>query len=90
MIPIDDRTFDSLEWTEVDGVELHNIITGQTITGTEPIDPDGILIYLMDSGGNSAVLYVSYDCLTRRFGVYYAELITKERSTGTETQKSKG
>lgn len=78
MIPIDDRTFDALEWAEVDGAELHNIITGQTITGAEPIDypdTDGILISLQHrTTGAVTVLEVIHDSLTDGFYIHLAKV----------------
>lgn len=85
MISIDDRTFDALEWAEVDGAELHNIITGQTVTGAEPIDypdTDGILISLQHKDtGIVTVLEVMHDSLTDSFYICIAKCQDKNTAS---------
>lgn len=94
LIPIDDHTFDTLEWDAVDGAELHNIITGQTITGAEPIDypdTDGILISLKDPDtGTARILEILYDSLSADFYIHIARVPdSKGRSGRNGTQESK-
>ena len=38
MIPIDDITFNNLEWNQVDGSQLDSLLEGSLIIGAEPTD----------------------------------------------------
>ena len=84
-IPITDDELNLLEWQNVENC-LDSIVSGRMITGAERIDPDAILLYLTDLGGNKSVLEVGYDCLTGKFGVFHAK--TNERGAKTEQKEN--
>ena len=52
MTPIDDITFNNLEWNQVDGSQLDSLLEGSLIIGAEPTDyplTDAVIIYARDN-----------------------------------------
>ena len=74
---IDDKMFDALEWEEVDGMKLNELVAGQILTGTEPVDypaTDGVLLYLQDSTGAQTVIEIGQDPYEGFFYIHRAKV----------------
>ncbi len=74
---IEDAVFDNLEWKEVDGEELHNIVAGMTVAGAEPIDypaTDGMILYFRSPAGDLIAVDISSDPYTQEFYILMAQV----------------
>lgn len=63
MLPINDKEESALIWEEISATELNTVLAGQRITGAEPIDPAGFLLYLEDATGSASVLEITSDLM---------------------------
>lgn len=81
MMPIDDRTFDALEWADVDCAGLPLIMAGKKILGSEPITPDGFILYLEGSDGKRSVLEVTCSMITGKISLFCAEVPKRKEAS---------
>ena len=59
---ITDEIFNNLEWSELDGLAVDELIKGASVVGSEPIDhplTDGLIIYLKAITGKLLALDIS-------------------------------
>lgn len=68
MIPIDDETFNNLDWQAVDGMQVDSLLQGLQIIGAEPTDyplTDSVIIYARNNNtGEIKVIYIGTDPIT--------------------------
>ena len=75
MIPIEDIS--GLDFAELDGMKLDELLSRARITGAEPINyplTDGIILYIQDPQKRRAALLIEQDPEEDRFSVKIARL----------------
>ena len=68
MIPINDETFNNLDWQAVDGMQVDSLLQGLQIIGAEPTDyplTDSVIIYARNNDtGEIKVIDIGMDLIT--------------------------
>lgn len=86
MLPISNAEENALIWKEITATELNAVLAGRTITGAEPIDPAGFLLYLEGDTGSASVLEVTGGVVS---GEIFAT-IAQRKENAIVREKSKG